>query len=123
MHKTDGNGGFTSGSRFGWRHTGTGVGADILVQRTHVVEGFVFAHELDQSRDDGVRRTAGSGIRHLDLAFELRLQEIGPRRGRRHFLLGQQLGVVAKAQRAKVDADRVVLGIFGLTLSPGVQGA
>jgi hypothetical protein len=94
---------------------------DVPVQRLQVLEGLVLAHHLHQRGDHGVGGAAGRGVGHLDVALVLGLEQVGPGLGHGQLLLGQQLGVVAEAQRARVDADRLVARLPGLLLRPRMQ--
>ncbi|MNS64766.1 hypothetical protein D3C72_979050 [compost metagenome] len=121
MHEADGDRGFAARHRLDRAGARAGVLAHVLVQRLEVVEGLVLAHELHQRGDHGVGRAARCGVGHLDVALVLGLEQVGPGLGHGQLLLGEQLGVVAEAQRARVDAHGLVARLLGLLLGPGMQ--
>ena len=103
------------------RRAGLGVFVDVLVQRLEVLEAFVLAHELHHGRQ---HRPGGAGrirIRHLHLALEFGLDQVGPAGGRGHLALLDVLGVVAEAERAEVKPDRAVVRALRLALRPVAQ--
>ena len=61
------------------------------------------------------------GIRHLHLALELGLDQVGPAGGRRQLALLHVLGVVAEAERTEVKPHRAVLRTLRLALRPVAQ--
>ena len=121
MHKAHGHGGLTPRCGLHGCRAGTRVGADVGVQGLEVFKRLFLTHDLHQRGDHGVGRAARCGVGHLHLALELGLEQVGPRLGGFQLALGQQLRVVAKAQRAQVHAHGAVLGVSRLFLCPGVQ--
>ncbi len=91
------------------------------MQREQVLERLVLAEHLHECGDRGVRRPRGVRVRHLHLARELGLDQVLPARRRCDLLLGEQLGVVADAEHAEVDADRPVLRLLRLPLRPWIE--
>jgi hypothetical protein len=93
----------------------------LLLSAFRYSKAFLLAHHLHQRRDRRVGRARGSGIRHLHLALELRLEEIAPACRRGHLLLRERFGVVAESERAHVHADRLAAGLLVLRLRPVVE--
>ena len=91
------------------------------MQLFQVFKRLLFAHELHQGGDHGVSGAAGRRVGRLDLVFVFGLEQIAPGLGHRQLFLGQQLGVVAKTQRTRVDAHRLVARLRSLLLRPVVQ--
>ncbi|MNV26932.1 hypothetical protein D3C71_1180630 [compost metagenome] len=121
MHEAHRHRGLAPGGRLDGRRARAGVGADVGVQGLEVFKRLFLAHDLHQRGDHGVGRATRCRVGHLHLALELGPEQVGPRLRGVELALGQQLLVVAKAQRAQVHAHRAVLGIRRLLLRPGVQ--
>ncbi len=121
MHETHTDGRLAARGRFHRTGAGLRIVGNILVQRFQVVERLVFTEYLHECRQRGVSRARRGGIRHLYIALEFRLHQIGPAGGRREFLLGQHFGVEAEAQCAGVNAHRFVVRDLRLILRPRVQ--
>ena len=81
----DADGGLAACDVLGLRLRALGVLRDVFVHLLHVVEGLVFAHQLNETCDDGVRAAGRTGVRHFDVAFVLRVRQISPAFGRRQF--------------------------------------
>ena len=68
-------------------------------------EGRLLAHQLHQRREHGVGGAGGVRVRHLHLAAEFRLDQVGPA-ARRRRCGGDQLRLLKPiAERAGIDAD------------------
>ena len=121
VHEAHRHRGLAPGGRLDGRRARAGVGADVGVQGLEVFKRLFLAHDLHQRSDHGVGRATRCRVGHLHLALELGLEQVGPRLRRVELALGQQLLVVAKAQRAQVHAHGAVFGVHRLLLRPGVQ--
>ena len=105
------------------RRAGLGVLVDVGVEGLEVGEGLLLAHELHERREHGVGGARGVGVRDLDLALVLGLDEVGPALGLGQAGLGEQVRVVAEAEGAGIDADGALAAGFGLPDRPVVEFA
>ena len=75
-----------------------------------MLEGLVLAEHLHERRKEGVGGARRVRVGDLHLAFVFGLGEIGPAFRRfEPVLLLEQVGVVAEAERAEIDADRLAV--------------
>ena len=81
----------------------------------------LLAHQLHDRREHRVGGAGGVRVGDLDLALELGLDQVGPAFRLGQVLLGEQLLVVAEAERAGIDADGAVVRRLGLLDRPVVQ--
>src|SRR5690606_7106975 len=75
-----------------------GVLLNVLVELLQVGKGLVFAPELNQSGDEVIGCTGGTGVGHLDFTLQLRPEQILPGGWRLDAELSQTLVVGDKAQ-------------------------
>ncbi|MNT70906.1 hypothetical protein D3C72_2093420 [compost metagenome] len=113
MQEANPDGGFTARGVTRRGDTGFGVLRHVAVQLFQVIERLIFAPQLHESRQCGIRRTGALRIGYLDLAFVFRLGQIFPAFGDRQIFLFQALSVHTKAQNADVDSGREVAFHFG----------
>src|SRR5690606_16386554 len=99
-----------------------GVLLNVLVELLQVGKGLVFAPELNQSGDEVIGCTGGTGVGHLDFTLQLRPEQILPGGWRLDAELSQTLVVGDKAQGTNIQADPVafrILELFGNVLGVG----
>ena len=104
VEEADANRRFTAGGVARRGYAGFGVLRDVRVQLFEVIEGFVFAPELDEGGKRGVSGAGALRVGNLHFAFVFRLGQVFP--ALRHFFDAeflQALGVHPKAKNPHVN--------------------